>query len=458
MAEGILGLGSGQAATLNQELIDKLKEAESKAKVAPIETSIEEIGTEKETFGEIETLVTDLLDSVKPFDLFITSGVNVFEEKSASTSGDSVVFNAADVAALNTGITTVNVDTLAQKDVYQSNSFNAASKDALGDIGVLTIQIGSETHNFDTASYSNYDDLAKAIDDTTGMNANVEQVGTDSYRLVIKSAESGLDNALTISGAADEASDVMGFTTGDGSTKNATNHILEAKNLKAFVDGVEYNVATNDLTVDGLKITALKTGESSINVVKDSTNVTTKMQDFVDKFNLLIGKIESEAVSAETALTDTSSMRNIISNIKDKLFGTYGENSDKSVFNYGFELTEDGLLTLNTETFNKAVSDDLDGLKDLFIGTAADGKRGLGTQMKALIDEMTFTGGILDTYEKSIDSRETTLKEDLEKAQEDLDDKYAQLALQFGQYAGIITQFESSFSGLKLMIEQSTAG
>lgn len=37
MAEGILGLGSGQGASLNQELIDKLKSAERKAQVEPIE-------------------------------------------------------------------------------------------------------------------------------------------------------------------------------------------------------------------------------------------------------------------------------------------------------------------------------------------------------------------------------------------------------------------------------------
>jgi flagellar hook-associated protein 2 len=35
MANGVLGLGTGQASTLNSELIDKLKAAERKSTVEP---------------------------------------------------------------------------------------------------------------------------------------------------------------------------------------------------------------------------------------------------------------------------------------------------------------------------------------------------------------------------------------------------------------------------------------
>jgi len=39
MANGVLGLGSGQAASLNSELIEKLKTAERKSTVEPISAS-----------------------------------------------------------------------------------------------------------------------------------------------------------------------------------------------------------------------------------------------------------------------------------------------------------------------------------------------------------------------------------------------------------------------------------
>ena len=121
MADGVLGLGSGQASALNSDLIEKLKTAEWKSAVEPIETKITNITGEKETFATINSKVKELLASIKPFDLFVSSGVNAFEQKSATTSGDSVTFDAVDLKALKKGFTTVSVSQLAQKDVYQSN-------------------------------------------------------------------------------------------------------------------------------------------------------------------------------------------------------------------------------------------------------------------------------------------------------------------------------------------------
>ena len=262
MAEGILGLGMGQAASLNSELIEKLETAEKKSVIDPYDTNIEKITGEKETFKNIQTKVSELLAAVKPFDLFVSGGVSAFEQKSATTSGDSVTFDAVDLQALKKGITTVNVSKLAQKDVYQSNEVNATTKDAVINAGTLSIQAGSSVaEEFDTTNKT-YKQLADEITAKTGMNASVEQVRTNFFRLVIKSEESGVDNKLTITGAASQA---LGFTT-DGTTVNTTNHILEAKNMMAKVDGVDYNVSTNNIIVDGLKITANKidSGGSSI--------------------------------------------------------------------------------------------------------------------------------------------------------------------------------------------------
>ena len=56
------------------------------------------------------------------------------------------------------------------------------------------------------------------------------------------------------------------------------------------------------------------------------------------------------------------------------------------------------------------------------------------------------------------ETREKLLNENKEKAEKSLDVKYQQLALQFSSYGALINQMESSFSGLKLMIQQSVAG
>jgi flagellar hook-associated protein 2 len=445
MANGVLGLGSGQAAALNNDLLDKLKAADRKSSVEPIETRITNITKEKDTLSTIKTKVSELLDAVKPFDLFVTGGVTAFEQKVASTSGDSVTFDAPDVKALGKGTTTVDVSQLAQKDVYQSNSFDATTKDASINQGSFVIN----GQTFDTTNKS-YKDLATEITAKSGMNASIEQVGTNSFRLVLKSEESGIDNKLTISGAASQA---LGFTT-DGTTVDTTNHILEAKNMIAKIDGVEYNVSSNSVTVGGLKMTAVKEGISSINITEDNTQLESQMQNFVTKYNELVASVDVEVLDPDSALDDKASIRNILTQVKDKIFGSYGSSSDKSIFNFGFNLDKNGSLSLDSTAFNKSIETNMSDLKDLFIGSAE--KKGLGTSLKQTIDEMSFSGGVLKSYESAMTTRETALTTEKDKAESSLNAKYEQLALQFSAYGTIINQMESSFSGLKMLIDQST--
>ena len=452
MANGVLGLGSGQASALNSDLIEKLKTAERKSAVEPIEKRITNITGEKETFSTVKTKVSELLESIKPFDLFVSGGVTAFGQKSATTSGDSVTFDAADLQALKKGITTVSVSQLSQKDVYQSNAVDTTTKDAVINSGMLSIKVGSAVaEEFDTTNKT-YKQLADEITSKTGMNAAVEQVGTNSFRLVIKSEESGIDNKLTITGAASQA---LGYTT-NGTAISTSNHILEAKNMITKVDGVEYNVSSNNITVEGLKITANKIGDSTINIAEDNTKVETQMKNFITKYNELVALVDTEVFSATSKLDDKASVREVLSQIKSKLFGTYGDSNDKSMFNYGIELDKYGGLTLDSTKFNKVVQEDMNSLKDVFLGKAE--KKGIGTELKELLSDMSLTGGILDTYDKGITIRETKLNSEKEKAENALNAKYEQLALQFASYGTLINQMESSFSGLKMLIQQSTSG
>ena len=441
MANGVLGLGAGQAASLNSDLIEKLKTAERKSAVAPIEAKIEKMVKEKETFSTIEKKIAELLESIKPFDLFVSGAVTAFEQKSATTSGDSVTFDAADVKALKKGFTSVDIKTLAQKDVYQTNDVTGVQKDQV--IGKGDLIVNGQVFKTDNLTYKQ---LADEINTKEGMSASLEQVGTDSYRLVIKSKESGLDNALLITG---DAKSALGLDVTE-------NHKQTAQNMKATVDGVEYNVSSNSLVVDGLKISANKAGISTINVTEDNSQIEAQMKNFVDKYNELVALIETQTLGSDSSLNDRSSIKGIVNQIKDKLFGSYGAAGDKSVFNFGIELDKFGGLSIDSKKFNEAVQKDMVGLKDLFIGSAE--KKGLGTVLKETLDTMKFAGGLLNSYDAAMRTRETILNENKEKAEKSLDVKYQQLALQFSSYGALINQMESSFSGLKLMIQQSVAG
>ncbi|RXJ98579.1 flagellar hook protein FliD [Arcobacter sp. CECT 8986] len=452
MAEGILGLGTGQSTSLNQDLIDKLKEADRKAQVEPLETDLDNLEKESEKKDEIMVKYNDLLDSIKDFDLFNTSGINAFQQKAATASGSSVVFDAADVATLDTGTTSVIVTQIAQKDVYQSNSIDATTKDATVDAGTLSIAVGSNAATDIDTTGKTYDELATEINNLDGVSASVEQVGSDSFRLIIRSEETGTDNALSITGAASSA---LGYTT-DNTTINEANHTLSAKNMQATVDGVAYDSSSNTITVaGGLKITATTIGESSLSVSDDTNSIIDGINNFVDKYNEFMNMVNDELTDANTPISNKSSLRSLVDGVKNIVLGTFGDDQN-SLFKYGFEMDTNTFdLKVDTAKLQESLENNFDEVYDLFIGKAES--KGLGTQLVEYMNDQTRTDGILDTYDDYLTNRKDTLTKEKDDAIEDLDSKYSTMSQQFAEYTSIITKMQSSFSGLQMMIAQSQA-
>lgn len=438
---GVLGLGQGQAASLNSDLIEKLKTAERKATVEPLEKKLEKFEPEREKINEIGSKVDDLLAAVKVFSLNQTTGLNAFDQKSASATGDSVIFDADNLSALKTGFTSVKVEELAQKDVWQSQTFSSDSE-TLG-AGTLSFKIGSgEEKTVTMTEDMTINDLAKELS-KMGVNASVEKVGNDSFRLVIKSEGTGSDNKLSFDGTLAEG---LGL-------KDSTNNILEAKDMKMTVDGVSYTNSSNTITVDGLKITATKVGDSSIDIQNDSSQLSTQMKDFAKAFNELNALIDSELYSADSSVTDKGALRDIMSKLKAHLFEK--GDSNKTIFSYGFSLdSKTGDLTFNEKEFETAVKEDKAGLQSLFSGVAE--RPGIATLLDETISISGVKKSLLD-YDLNMLSREEALKKEKETAEKALDSRYEQLALQFSSYGAIINQMEMSFSGLKMMIQQSVA-
>lgn len=350
-------------------------------------------------------------------------------------------------------IAEINLDEELDAKLSSEGRLSISHKDTETDITVtesLTTEIlgMSRGEKFSTEGLT-YEELAKKINNNSSYTANVESVGENQNRLVIKSSESGLENAITIT-----------QTGVDLGLNEASNHTVSAQNMKATVDGIDYDVSSNVIVVDGgLKITAVEKNEpgefSSISIEKDVSTVEPLLQDFVSQYNALISVIDDELYSSESSIEDKSTLRTVVEGIKDKLFGSYGD--DKlSIFNFGFEVDKNGVLSLDSTKFNEAMEDDIGALKDLFIGAAES--PGLGTDLKEYVDSLDSFDGLLTKYEENMNSRKDSLQEDVDSAQESLDSRYSLLAQQFASYGAVIAQFENQFAGLKMMIEQSISG
>ena len=464
MADGVLGLGAGGSG-LSSELLEKLKTADTASKINPIETSIENITKERESIATITEKLDAFYEAVKPLDLFVAGGSNAFTQISANSQGDSVLFDAEDINSLKLGTTTIEVTSLAKQDVFQTATFTDVNAIITGTaLSVLTIGDSAGDVEFITTGKT-FQALADEINANEKYEAAIEQVGNNDFRIIIKSKDLGEANKLTITDTNLGTPDDLGLGL-------AENYVQVGSDLDATVNGVNYVLSTNDITLsNGLKITALKVdsagSSSTISIGRDNSSVEEVLTKLATSYNALVAAVDSELYDSNSNIDDKASLRSMMTGIKDFLFNSYGSTddgsggyiSDKSIFNYGFELGKDGSLTVNSEDLNKVISDDFEGLKDLFVGEAGTNARGLGTQLKEHIDFAinSSTGGILTSYIALMDTREAALEKDKEKAVESLDNKYKQMALEFAAYGGIIARFEGSFSGLKQMIAQSVS-
>lgn len=108
-----LGFGSG---VLTQDTIDKLKEAEQKARIDPYTKKIEENTTKQKDLTEIKTKLLSFQTAVSSL-----ADATVFAKRKVV---GSISDNPPASLTVNSGVAlqsmNINVTQLAQKDVYQS--------------------------------------------------------------------------------------------------------------------------------------------------------------------------------------------------------------------------------------------------------------------------------------------------------------------------------------------------
>jgi flagellar hook-associated protein 2 len=445
MADGVLGLGSSGSSDLNSELIAKLKAADSTSILDPIKTEEEDTQTEIDAVNKIQSMVTEFLDLAKDFDLF-TSGTNVFDKISASTSGSSVNFDATDTSNLEPGTISVNVTQLAQKDVYQSNTIT--DKTSTMDSGTISVSIGDNTYDFSTDGKT-YETVVAEMNKYPDLSVALEQVGDSNYRMVIKSAESGLSNALTIT-----------QTGVDIGLEDTNNHVLTAQNMNASIDGIDYDLSSNKVTMqNGLIIKAVSEGTSTITMERDDSAITTSINNLADKYNDLVDLVNSYILGdADNAavISDSSTLKTMMSDIKNILFDSYGLDNEENMFKYGISFDSSGYMQVDDSELSKALTNNYENLKELFVGRAE--KEGIGTRLKTYLDSLdSLDGGLLSTYSDKLTNRLNTLNSDYQTASDKLDDKYNQMSEQFATYTVLITQMENDFSSLKSVIDGNSS-
>lgn len=416
-----LGFGSG---VLKQETLDKLKEAEQKARIDPYTKKIEENTTKQKDLTELKTKLSTFQTAVSS----LGDSTAFAKRKVIASITDNPPASLSVTSGVALQSMNINVTQLAQKDVYQSKGLvndtgiiNASLKEPTN----LTFFSNGKEYSVTIDKNTTYSDLVDKINTATGGEIVAKMVNTGEkdapYRLTLTSKETGEDNAISFYPGKKNADgkyqvdenakgvfESLGWKLDDkalgaedfdpakskkgvGIIDSEDNplHIQKAQDAKFTMDGIKMTRSSNTITDLGVGITLTlnKTGEINFDVQQDSESVTKAMQDMVDAYNGLVLNLNAATdYNSETgtkgSLQGVTEVNSIRSSIISKLFKTQSVNGTVedtngnkvsakvmlSLQDYGLSMTESGTLNFDSSTFESKMKENPDLTESFFSG------------------------------------------------------------------------------------------
>ncbi len=301
-----LGLGSE---VLNQETLEKLKNADISARVKPYETKIETNTTKQKALTELTTKLAAFQSAVSSLGDSTAFGKR---KVTPSVTGDSAAATLTASNGVSVQNLSVKVEKIAQKDVFQSGGITKDTDRVLTGqqkAASFTIMQNGKEYTIKVEANTTYADLAEKINSATDGKVIAKIVSTGEkgtpYRFTLSSKETGADNAIsffagtknTQTGVYNEDTNAVNILQNLGWTLKKDN-IAEA-DMKgfAFSGGTKASSVTqlsDSLTTD-VKFT-LWAGEEKFEI---SASASDKYSDLISKVeNQTQGKIKLSAVKS----------------------------------------------------------------------------------------------------------------------------------------------------------------
>jgi len=458
MAISSVGVGSG---ILTQSVLDQLRKADEAQRITPITLSIANENDKQSSLAVIDASMTNFIDSINAL-----KDATLFNGRSATvTSGTSVSVSAT----ANSDIQdfTLNVTQLAKKQVSESGAFTASTdKVSTGGLGgTLTLTVGSGTPvNIAYDSTTSLADLKKLINDNAGtqVNATILQTSATESHLVLSAVDEGA-KAITITDSAggDLNSNLLTANLTDLQTGQGSKFTFNGGTTEILRD-------TNTVTdlISGYTINLKELGSSSVSVVQDTTNIHTKIDSFVEKYNSAITELNKQTLSSTDSASrgifsgesTIKSMKSAIQNMIQSVGGGVGSLED-----YGFSVDRDGKMSVDKTVFDGLLSANASNVEAFFNGgtyTKTGGSQvtltGAFVDMSSIVTAYTKTNGILDQLKSSISTSITDLEDRKTSATASLDSKYAILKKQFIAYDAVINKINNTSSLFTKLTSTST--
>jgi flagellar hook-associated protein 2 len=416
MAISSLGVGSGL--DLNS-LVDNLLNAER----VPVESRLDKkeikLQAELSAFGALSSSLGALQSSLDPLK-------ELTEGRTARSSDGSVlgvsVDETANVAAYSIAVNQLATnDSLASAGVTDSTSvigegaltfsFGTKSYDGSDNYDGFTLNPDKTSVTIDIDSTNNtLEGIRDAINDADfGVTAViVNDGGSDPYRLLLTSDDTGAENGINIA-VNTTSGDLSGFAYDYNGGTPITNmaQTIRAQDAEITLNGLDISSATNTFSeaLPGVTLEVKKISDSpvSVGVNLDEGSAKEALTGFIDAFNTLIENLDALSkynpdTQEASVLTGDSLVRSLKSTMRNQIITQFGDDAAaiKTFVDLGIKTGADGKLSIDSAILDEALDSNFDGV--IAFANAA------GEAIDTIADSYLGPGGTINSRQDSLRS------------------------------------------------------
>lgn len=314
-----LGLGSE---VLNQETLEKLKNADISAKVKPYETKIETNTTKQKALTELTTKLAAFQSAVSSLGDSTAFGKR---KVTPSVTGDSAAATLTASNGVSVQNLSVKVEKIAQKDVFQSGGITKDTDRVLtaGQTPAsFTIMQNGKEYTIKVEANTTYADLAEKINSATDGKVIAKIVSTGEkgtpYRFTLSSKETGADNAISF------------FA---GTKDSQTGVYQEDRNATAILSNLGWTLKKSGIAEADMKGFAFSGGtKASAITALDGSGTGNKLTNNI-KFTIWAGEEKFE-ITAKKDDTYQTLIDNVANQTNNKVKLSAVQSNGKYTFNF----------------------------------------------------------------------------------------------------------------------------
>jgi len=241
MASSLSSLGLGSQGALSFDVIDQLRAVDDSTQVKPLDSKIEINSVKKSDLS----LLTTFAASLKASTSSLTSQ-NTYLSRTTSVTGTAVTASA--VAGTTIQDFSVDVQSLAQNDIYQSRSFTNATDTFTSSSDTIQITVDGETYDIEVDASTSITNLKDKIFDKTDGKVSVSILnvgGDDPYKLIVKSTQTGANNTISMTSTNDSLLN-LGLANNKYTADTPVGTHTGTDTLTFTIAGTGYDIAVAD--------------------------------------------------------------------------------------------------------------------------------------------------------------------------------------------------------------------